>query len=336
MDLEQFEKRKKDHIGLAMDSKNQALGQSDLDKVYLDHEALPDLNFDEISIESRYFGKTLKTPFYINSMTAGHTQAVELNTMMARLCEQQGWMMGVGSQRRELSESSSEWKRLRKAAPRTVILGNLGISQLISSKIEDIERLVESVEAQGMFIHLNILQECIQPEGTPQFKGGLKAIEKLCRKLSVPVVIKETGCGMSPKTLKNFKNIGVYAVDVSGLGGTHWGRIEGNRSEASSLQAACAKTFQNWGISTVQSVMNAIKLKPDYQVWASGGVRSGLDAAKLIGLGAKAVGYAQPALQKAIESEGDLLNWMNTQEYELKVAMICTGTKELKNLKAQV
>lgn len=343
MDIEkfnkqQFEDRKTDHIHLAMSLDNQTLGRSGLENVRLDHEALPELDLDEISLTSKYLGKTLQTPFYINSMTAGHKDAIPLNAMMAKLCQERGWMMGVGSQRRQLEEPKfqNEWKLLRKAAPKAVIIGNIGIAQLIQASIEDIERLVDSVEAQALFVHLNALQECIQPEGTPQFRGGKRAIERLCQKLSVPVIVKETGCGMSSKTLKNLKNLGLYAVDVSGLGGTHWGRIEGQRAGSESMHFECAKSFQNWGISTVQSLVNGLKLKTDYELWASGGVRTGLDAAKLLGLGAKAVGYAQPAMQKALQGEQQLQFWMETIEHELRVAMLCTGSKQIKHLKATV
>lgn len=335
MDLELFEKRKKDHIRLALDSENQAVGLSGLDALHFEHEALPDLNISDIDITSKQFQQKLKTPFYINSMTAGHSDGIELNCLMARLAQDRGWMMGVGSQRRQLNDkvALNEWKKVRKVAPKAVLIGNIGIAQLITSKIEDIQRLVESIEAQGLFIHLNILQECIQPEGTPQFKGGLQAIEKLCRKSKVPILIKETGCGISLKTLKRLKNIGITVVDVSGLGGTHWGRIEGHRAGLETVQNASAKTFQNWGITTVQSLVNGIKLKPDYDLWASGGVRTGLDAAKLLALGAQAVGYAKPAMEQALQGETALNRWMETMEFELRVAMLCTGSLQTKHLK---
>lgn len=334
MDIEKFEKRKKDHIELSMKAENQATGFSGFDLVDLEHEALPDLNFQDISLETSILDQKLKTPLYINSMTAGHTEAVHLNAMMAETCEARGWMMGVGSQRRELSEKSSEWKVLRKRAPKAVLVGNIGIAQAIQSSVSDIERLVESIEAQALFIHLNALQECMQPEGTPQFKGGLKAIQKLTKKLSVPVIIKETGCGFSLKTLKALKNSGVYAVDISGLGGTHWGRIEGDRAPQHSSQNQAAKTFQNWGIGTIQSMVNGAKVpKRDFELWASGGVRTGLDAAKLLVMGAQCVGLAKPAMEQALLGKAALNSWMEKIEFELKTAMFCTGSENIKNLK---
>ena len=194
---------------------------------------------------------------------------------------------------------------------------------------------MDSIQAQALFIHLNSLQECIQPEGTTDFKGSFNVIEKLSSKLSVPVIIKETGCGFSFKTLKRLKSTKIAAVDISGLGGTHWGRIEGDRAMAGSVHFQAAKTFQNWGISTVESVLNANKAlgkKPTFELWASGGVRTGLDAAKLIAMGAKAIGLAKPALEKALIGQHSLIEWMSQVEYELKTAMFCTGSKDIKNL----
>lgn len=342
MDIENFEKRKRDHIELSMKPENQAIGYSGFDRVTLEHEALPDLDFSEISLETTgntaILGEKLKTPLYINSMTAGHKDAVSLNTMMAELCQKRGWMMGVGSQRRELESKTTEWKTLRKKAPQAVLVGNIGIAQAIKADFSQIQKLVDSIEAQALFIHLNALQECMQPEGTPQFRGGLKAIEKIAAKIKVPLIIKETGCGFSPNTLKKLKNTGIYAVDISGLGGTHWGRIEGDRARTNSKQSKAAKTFQNWGIGTIQSVINALKItggasKGNYELWASGGVRSGLDAAKLLAMGAQAVGYAKPAMEQALLGEVALNEWMEKIEYELRVAMFCTGSENLKKLK---
>lgn len=330
----QFESRKRDHIRLALDESNQAVGESGLERIALVHEALPDLDFSEVSLQSKSLKKNLKTPFLVSSMTAGHENSTVLNALLARACEARGWRMGVGSQRRELGDKQAalEWKAIRRESPKVELLGNLGLAQLIQSKISDVERLVENLEASAMIIHLNALQECLQPEGTPEFKGGLKAIEKLARKLSVPVVVKETGCGFSARTLKRLKGTGVAAVDVSGLGGTHWGRIEGGRNGEGDVKFEAARTLANWGISTVDSLMDALVLKPDCEVWASGGVRSGLDAAKLLALGSKCVGFAMPVLNAALKGEEALLAKMETFEYELKTALFCTGSKNIVDL----
>jgi isopentenyl-diphosphate delta-isomerase len=209
-------------------------------------------------------------------------------------------------------------------------VSNLGISQVITAKTSEIRGIVEELEAQALVVHLNPLQEALQPEGTPQFRGGFAALERLVRELEVPVMVKETGSGMSPGTLQRLAQVGVAAVDVSGLGGTHWGRIEGARAPAASRGSQAAQVFAEWGESTVDSVLAArdALLKtthPRYCIWASGGVRNGLDAAKLIALGAERVGYAQPALQAAMGGEEVLHQWMEQQEFELRVALFCTG-----------
>lgn len=330
----QFESRKADHIRLSLEEKNQASGYSGLENIQLIHEALPDLDFSQVSLNGKSLGKKVLTPFLVSSMTAGHQDSVNLNLLLARACAEKGWRMGVGSQRRELNdaEAASEWQAIRKAAPKVTLLGNLGIAQLIRTKTDVIERLVDALRASGMIIHLNALQECLQPEGTPQFRGGLKAIERLCKQLSVPVIIKETGCGFSKATLKRLRGSGVAAVDVSGFGGTHWGRIEGGRNSKDDIRSEAAKTMADWGISTVESVADAIQLKPDYEIWASGGVRSGLDAAKLLAMGAGTVGFAMPVLDAALKGEAELLKKMSVFEFELKTALFCTGSINISEL----
>lgn len=332
--IPQFENRKRDHIALSLSAKNQAVGEGGFDRVELIHEALPDLNFDQIKISSSSLKLKTRTPFLISSMTAGHTKSGDLNALLARAAEASGWRMGVGSQRRELGDpaAAAEWKQIRKAAPKVILFGNLGLAQLIKTAVGDVERLVEGLEASAMIIHLNALQECMQPEGTPNFKGGLKALEALAKKLSVPVIVKETGCGFSRATLKRLRNLGLGAVDISGLGGTHWGRIEGERSKSGDFRKEAAETFAHWGIGTVKSLSEAVELKRDYEVWASGGVRTGLDAAKLLAIGADSVGFAMPILDAALKGEAELLKRMAAIEFELKTALFCTGSANLEDL----
>lgn len=330
----QFESRKADHIRLSLEEKNQATGLSGLDQIQLIHEALPDLDFAKVNMAVKSLGQKYSTPFLVSSMTAGHADSVNLNARLARACSEKGWRMGVGSQRRELNDAqaAAEWKAIRKAAPKVFLLGNLGITQLIATKTDQVERLVEGLEAAAMIIHLNALQECLQPEGTPRFRGGLKAIERLCKQLSVPVVVKETGCGFSKATLKRLRASGIAAVDVSGLGGTHWGRIEGERNVKGDIRQDVAQTFAGWGISTVESVLEAKKMNARFEIWASGGVRSGLDAAKLLAMGANTVGFAKPILEAALKSDEELLRTMSVLEYELKTALFCTGAESVEDL----
>lgn len=336
-ELKEFETRKRDHIQLAMEDRNQATGLSGLDRVHLIHEALPDLDLSDISIEAQSLQQTFRTPFYVCSMTAGHEGGVELNTRLAKACEKNGWPMGVGSQRRQLFDPAAreEWQRIRTAAPEAQFWGNIGIAQLITIPVSKVRELYESLDAVAMIVHLNALQECMQPEGTPQFKGGYQAIERLVKELRVPIIVKETGCGMSLTTMKRLADCGVSALDVSGLGGTHWGRIEGRRSNENDKLSRVAETFKDWGVSTARSVVLAQKIERPAEVWASGGVRTGLDAGKLISLGARMVGFAKPALASAIKGEEALNNWMEQIEYELRVAMFCTGSASLESLKGK-
>jgi isopentenyl-diphosphate delta-isomerase len=210
----QFEARKRDHIRLSLSEENQATGESGLDRVLLIHEALPDLNLSEVTLAQTSLKTKYQTPFLVSSMTGGHADSTKLNALLARACAERGWRMGVGSQRKELGdpEAAREWRQIRKSAPQVSLLGNLGIAQLIHTKTSAVEKLVDSLEADAMIIHLNALQEALQPEGTTDFKGGFKALERLCKTLSVPVVVKETGCGFSRATLKRLKSSGVKAV----------------------------------------------------------------------------------------------------------------------------
>ncbi|MDZ4662709.1 MAG: type 2 isopentenyl-diphosphate Delta-isomerase [Pseudomonadota bacterium] len=327
----QFESRKQDHIKLSLNPKTEAMGQSGLDRIELIHEAFPELDFSKVSLAQTTFDMNLGCPMFVSSMTAGHPGASNVNEVLAVVCEKRNWAMGVGSQRRELfdPEAKSEWQRIRRLAPKVSLLGNIGISQLIFLKTSEVQSLIENLAAKALFIHTNPLQECFQPEGTPNFSGGLKAIERICREISIPVIVKEVGCGFSEKTLHRLKNCGISAVDVSGKGGTHWGRIEGYRSQPGQKLFEAAQSFKDWGVSTVDSLLSGMRISPDYQLWASGGVRSGLDAARLIALGAKMVGFARPILEAALAGPEALEKKMELLEFELRVALFCTGSKSI-------
>lgn len=334
-DVGSFERRKVDHLDFALDVKNEAVGHAGFDELELLHDALPELDFQTLTLSTQTLSQNWKTPFFVSSMTAGNKRSVSLNSVIAEACSVQQWPFAVGSQRRELfdTEAAFEWKQLRTQFPNVHYFGNLGLSQLIQTPIPKIQSLAEGLEARVFFIHTNALQEVLQKEGTPQFCGGLHALEKLCKSLNIPVVLKETGCGFSAKTLARIKNTGVAAVDVSGFGGTHWGRIEGARHLSDSMLREVSETFAGWGISTVQSLLNARLAEVNYEVWASGGIRNGLDAAKALALGASAVGFAKPVLENALVGSDQLIRWMQAREYELKVALFCTGMGSVQELR---
>lgn len=361
----QFETRKRDHIKIALDSKSQTDGQNGLDSIELIHEALPELDYKEVDISTSFFfsgnaslksdaiSHKLSSPIFISSMTAGHQHGRQINEALARLSDRRQILMGVGSQRRELNDSNAadEWAQVRKQAPRAKLIGNIGITQLIKTPIDKIQKLIDATEAVALFVHLNPLQEVLQPEGTPSFRDGHQALENLVKIAGVPIIVKEVGCGFSVETLKRLHSTGVFAVDVSGKGGTHWGRVEGYRSQPDQLLYKVAQTFQNWGVSTVQSMLNAKEAAKgtaaSYEVWASGGVRNGLEVGKLVALGAKKVGVAKPFLEATLQGQNvdqviksdladqaleDLLNRLET---ELKITMFCTGCRTLQDLQTK-
>jgi isopentenyl-diphosphate delta-isomerase len=334
----QFEKRKQDHIELALMHENQACELNAFDHMALIHEALPDLDFDDVCLQSTRLGRVVEKPFLIASMTAGHRDATNINRHLIAACDEKKWAMGVGSQRRELTDKTAaeEWQPLRRDYPSVSLYSNLGIAQLIVTPFDAILRITDALEADALIIHCNPLQECIQPEGTPLFKGCWQALEKLVNTLPLPVIVKETGCGFSRVTLKRLNDIGVAAVDVSGLGGTHWGRIEGHRATHDLVRQQASETFRNWGINTVSCVQEAMAFNPSFEIWGSGGVRHGLDAAKLFALGATNVAFAKPMLAAALHSSERVMSVMDTIEYELSTALFCTGSRTLCELKEKI
>ena len=197
LNTRQFEKRKIDHIQQSLRLKNEAIGQNGLDHVHLVHEALPDLDFNEIDLSTSGLGKRLKTPFFVSGMTAGHANARKINLLLASACEARGWAMGVGSQRRDLESAreagAQEWLTFRKSFPSLFLIGNLGMSQVIRSSVSEVQRVVDGLNADLLAIHANALQEALQPEGTPQFKGGWKAVENLSRTSEPPPPLEGNG-----------------------------------------------------------------------------------------------------------------------------------------------
>lgn len=329
-----FEKRKKSHFDLSLKESSQTPESTGFHKIKLIHESLPDLNLEEVSIQQKWESHLLKTPFFISSMTGGWSASEAFNFKLAKACEKHSWIMGVGSQRGQLTDDSKaqEWKNIKKAYPKLTLLGNLGLSQLLQTPLKQILSLIDCLSAKAMIIHLNPLQEALQKEGTAQFKAGLDSIKKLIKECPVPLIVKETGCGFSRDTLDRLTDIGVSAIDVSGLGGTHWGRIEGVRYGEDDFRFCIGETFSSWGVSTLESLIYSREKQRDYDLWASGGLRTGLDAAKALALGASLVGFGQPVLKALHEGEQVLDKLMFRLEYELKVSLFCTGSSSIEEL----
>ena len=344
----EFENRKQDHLQWSLSSKAQAESLREFDQIQLIPEALPELDLEDVTTTTTFLHHEISMPIFISSMTAGHKESLQINRELALLSERKKIMMGVGSQRRELTdhESSREWKEIRKLAPKAILLGNLGLSQIIDSPISNIQRLIENLEAQALFVHLNALQECLQKEGTPQFRGGLNALEKLCAQLKVPVIVKEVGCGISAATAKRLSSVGIYAIDISGAGGTHWGRVETLRYTHEEAGREIGESFSDWGMSTVDSLLSALEAQVNCQLWASGGVRNGVEAMKMLALGAEFVGMARPWLLCLSQQEQfqlldpetcaqNLDRFADRLKKELAIAMFCTGVAHKNELKTK-
>lgn len=338
MEDNDFEKRKKSHLNLSLKSESQSSSSSCLDLLQLIHEAIPNFDFKDVSIEQKFLGSyLLKTPFFVASMTGGWKDSLAWNLKLAKACQSHGWAMGVGSQRAQLEDpkKAEEWKKIRQECPDLILFGNIGLAQALRSSIDDINFLIESLKAQALVVHCNPLQEAIQKEGTPYFYKGVEKLKQLAKELSTPVIVKETGCGFSKKTLDRLTGLKLAAIDVSGLGGTHWGKIEGQRFDKTDFRFGIADAFKGWGVSTLESLLYSLQELRDYELWASGGIRTGVDAAKVLSLGACMVGLAQPIL-KALESGEDFLDrFMSRLELELKVSLFCTGSASIQDLQKE-
>lgn len=329
--MQEFEKRKEDHIRFALDDLSQTQDiQNGFHSIELSHCSLPEFNFNDVNLEAQLLGQKFQSAHYIASMTAGHGQSSVINQRLALAAQEKQWLMAVGSQRRELfdEDAQAEWKSIRKQAPRARFVSNIGIVQLIENSPEQILKLVDHVEALGIFVHLNPLQEAFQNTSEARFEGGLKAIETLVKKSSVPVLVKEVGFGITSIQAQQLFDRGVEVVDVSGRGGTHWGIIEALRKPEHSPERFSIEAFKNWGLTTAELLTSYQDLVLFNTVWASGGIRSGVDSAKCLALGARAVGIAQPLMKAAVHSVDDVLVTMDIFDYQLKVAMFCTGVKK--------
>jgi isopentenyl-diphosphate delta-isomerase len=348
-DWSNFEQRKRDHIRLALDSRVQALKSSDLDQLGLRVDALPDLNFNEISLETRALNRAVSSPFFISSMTAGHDQGDKINELLAELSHNKQILFAVGSLRRELTDVSlrKKWRVLKAKYPKALFIGNLGVSELVQHGVDKVLSLVEDFEGLGFYIHWNSLQEVIQPEGCPNFRGALDKLETLVKKSACPILIKEVGCGLSTDNVLNLAKLGIPVVDLAGNGGTHWGRIEGLRAARGTPRERAAKTFENWGLSNVRTLLNLRNLNVNCQLWASGGIRHGLDAAKMLSVGASMVGVAQPwmmaimgssnkrGIKVQLKAAEDLVKLFDIFQFELRTALFCTGSRNLSELRGK-
>ncbi len=314
----------KTHFGL------RASGFEDVDLV---HNCLPEINKKNLYLEVEFLGKKLRAPILIASMTGGHPDTTAVNATLASAAEEIGIGIGVGSQRAAIEDPGLEasFRVVRDKAPNAFVYGNVGAAQLNEFGIEGLERAVEMIGADAMAVHLNFLQEAIQPEGNIDATGCLNAIKKVCSELSVPVIVKETGAGISHSQAIAICEAGAAAIDVGGLGGTSWAGVETYRAQkrGDMLSDHLGRQFWNWGIPTVVSIVESSISIP---VIATGGVRSGLDMARSIALGSSLCGIALPLVAPALKGQRDVVDKLTMIIEELKVAMFLTGCRTVEEL----
>ena len=326
--------RKKDHVELTVTEGTQYSQSPGFDRFEFVHNALPEVDFDEVSTETTFLGRTFSFPLFISSMTGGYADAGPVNAVIAEFCEDNNLPFGVGSQRAMLEDVSltKTFSIVREKAPNAFICSNIGGAQLIRGlSKEKLKILIDSIEANAVIVHLNPLQELMQPEGDTNFKGILEGIEKLVKDSPVPVIAKETGAGISKYTAKRLLNAGVEVIDVAGAGGTSWAKVENYRAS----NKAPSHNFDNWGISTVECLqqINSLQWERSFGLISSGGIRSAHDIAKSICLGATFTASAQPII-KAISNGGynELEFLFNHWKKELKIILTllgCTSVSEL-------
>ena len=331
------EGRKLDHLRIVLDEDVNAKGVgSGFAHLRFRHRALPELDLKEIDTSVSVFGKTLKAPLVISSMTGGADRAEQINLDLAEAAEALGVAMGVGSQRAALAKGElAHTYQVRRVAPHALLLANLGAVQLnYGFGVDECRRAVEMIEADALILHLNALQEAVQPEGNTNFKGLLAKIEQVCLNGGVPVVVKEVGNGIGADDARRLVEAGASAIDVAGAGGTSWSEVERFR-QTDAWRRGVAEAFAGWGIPTVRAIAEVREALPDVLLIGSGGVRSGLDVAKAIALGADLAGSAAPHLFSAVNGDGATTVREGLQTFidQLRIAMFCTGAANLAALR---
>ena len=330
-----IQERKDDHLRLNLEAEVQFRKvTTGLERYRFQHQALPEIDLAAVDLSTAFLGKPLRYPFLISSMTGGTGEALRINLNLARAAQACGVAMGVGSQRAAIEDwSMARTFQVRPAAPDILLLANLGAVQLNYGYTADQCRLaVEMIQADALILHLNPLQEALQPEGDGSFGDLLSKIEVVCKTLEVPVVVKETGAGLSARVVYQLVDAGVAAVDVAGAGGTSWSRVEMHRARTDRDRRVAAQ-FVDWGIPTAEAVQQARRAAPDLPIVASGGIYTGLDAAKAIALGADVVAMARPFLKAAVVSTEAVEDTTEELAQTLRIAMFCIGAPELAALK---
>lgn len=330
-------RRKQEHVDLVL---NRDVGfrtkSTGFEQWEFTHNALPELNFSEVDSTSTFLGKQLSFPMMVSCMTGGYRNAQWINKQLAEVCEELRIAMGVGSQRQALEDSSyhKTFQVVRQVAPTVPLIGNIGAAEIAQlNDVSPVERLVDMIRADAFAIHLNPLQEFLQPEGNPNFRGVLNGIKLLTQHLSVPVIVKEIGAGISGEVAQRLIEAGVRIIDVAGAGGTSWAGIEILRRNEDDLK----ETFWDWGIPTAEALRQVSQFRsrvPGLRIIASGGITNGIHIAKSLALGADLAASARPMLQ-ALHRRGKegLRTLLELWKKELKGAMFLVGASTIERLR---
>jgi isopentenyl-diphosphate delta-isomerase len=328
--------RKDDHLDIVLDpSRALRTTRSGLDIVQFEHCALPQLRLGDIDLSASLLGRRLRAPLLISSMTGGAQRAASINRHIAEAAQALGIAMAVGSQRVALETPHDQGltRELRRLAPDVPLLANLGAAQLLGpAGLDNALRAVDMLQADALIVHLNPLQECLQPEGDRDWRGVLEAIADVARHLGVPLVAKEVGAGLSASVAQDLVAAGVSVIDVAGAGGTSWAAVEAERTE-NPADRLVARAFADWGIPTAHCIRTVRQALPGIPLIASGGIRDGLDVARAVRLGADLAGQAAAVLPSASVSTAALIEHFQGVIRQLAIACFCTGSANLAALR---
>jgi len=330
--------RKADHIRINLEEDVRSGLTTGLERYRFIHQALPELDLEAVETSVTWFGKTLSAPLLISSMTGGTGSAGPINQKLAAAAQAARIAMGVGSQRAALENAElAETFKLRAVAPDILLFANMGAVQLnYGYGVDHCRRAVDMIQADALILHLNALQEAVQPEGDSNFAGLLGKIEAVCRALQaqgVPVIAKEVGWGISEQAARQLASAGVAAIDVAGAGGTSWSQVEMHRARTPA-QRRIAAAFIDWGIPTAESIINARRAAPGLPIIASGGLKDGIDLAKCIALGARLGGLAGPFLKAADQSVEAVIETIHDLTRTLRIAMFAAGAGNMDQLQS--
>jgi isopentenyl-diphosphate delta-isomerase len=331
--------RKLDHIRITIDSDVEHQRGPGFELVELVHRAVPESSLEDVDVSVEFLGKKLAAPILVSGMTGGHEVAAKINCAIASAVEKLGLAMGVGSQRAAIEDEKLAWtfKVARKCAPTAPLIANIGAPQLVKGyTVKEVRKAIEMIDADAVAVHLNASQETFQPEGDVDYRGVLDKLGELVEALDVPVIVKETGHGIGYEVALALRQRGVRFFDVSGAGGTSWVLVEMYRARERGLDVleSAARTFASWGITTVKALVETRWAAPDSCIISSGGVRSGLDAAKSVAIGADLAAAALPVIQAYAEGGSAAVErLLDKMILEVKAAVFLTGGRSLSDLR---